>query len=129
MMPASNHRVSPRRKRRSRCRAAEYEARRILREMDFPVVVRSTDPAFPASLIAWSATGSVHVFSVVSTRRTVAGAPDAASLFAGEIADLRGIPRATGGSVNLWIRSGHTTWKLYRVFPGGIAEAGVPDVA
>ncbi|HPC56177.1 MAG TPA: hypothetical protein PK679_09260 [Methanolinea sp.] len=129
MIPTSDHRLSPRRTRRYRCRTAEYEARSVLREMAFPVVIRSTDPAFPGSLVAWSPAGVVHVFSVVSTRRAIAGVAEAASLFSGEIADLRGIPRATGASVNLWIRSGHKSWHLYRVFPGGIAETGVPDVA
>lgn len=128
MMPASNHRESPLRTRRHRCRVAEHEAKRILRKKGHSVVVRLADPAFPASLIAWSGSGGVHVFRVVSTRRAVANASEADSLFHREIDELRAIPRSTGMSVNLWVRAGRKAWHRYRVFPGGIAEE-VPDVA
>lgn len=129
MMSPADHRTSPLRTRRYRSRTAEHEAGRILRDMGHSVVVRVTDPAFPASLVAWSASGGVHVFSVVSVRRAVAGAPEAAILFHGEIEGLRTIPRTPAGSLNLWIRTGRKGWRRYRVFPGGMAEAGVPDVA
>jgi hypothetical protein len=93
------------------------------------VVVRLADPAFPAGLLAWSESGGLHVFRVVSTRRAVANASEAESLFHGEIDELRTIPRTIGGSLNLWIRTDRKAWRRYRVFPGGMAEAGVPDVA
>jgi hypothetical protein len=129
MVPRSNHRISPLRTRRYRCRVAEHEARRLLREMGHSVVIRAADPAFPASLVAWSESGGVHVFSVVTTRRKIAGVTDVASLFRGEIEGLRTIPRTTGGSLNLWVRTGTKAWLRYRVFPGGMAGTAVPDVA
>ncbi len=129
MVPRSNHRISPLRTRRYRCRVAEHEARRLLREMGHSVVIRAADPAFPASLVAWSESGGVHVFSVVTTRRKIAGVTDVASLFRGEIEGLRTIPRTTGGSLNLWVRTGTKAWLRYRVFPGGMAGMAVPDVA
>jgi len=129
MVPTSDHRASPLRTRRYRCRVAEHEARRMLRDRGHEVVVRLTDPAFPASLVAWSEAGGVHVYRVVSTRRAVANASDVASLFHGEIDELRTIPRTTGGTLNLWVCSDRKAWYRYRVFPGGSAEAEVPDVA
>ncbi|HRU80875.1 MAG TPA: hypothetical protein P5515_10275 [Methanolinea sp.] len=129
MVPTSDHRVSPLRTRRYRCRVAEHEAKKILRDHGHAVVVRSTDPDFPASLIAWSGAGGVHVFRVVSTRRPVAGAPEVASLFRGEIDELRSIPWTPGGSLNIWVRADRKAWYRFRVFPGGIAETEVPDVA
>jgi len=128
MVSTRNHRVSHRLAVRHRCRVAEYEARRALRERGHSVVIRSTDPSFPASLIAWSGSGGVHVFCVVTTRKEIASASEAASLFCREIDELRAIPRSSGMSVNLWVRAGRKDWHRYRVFPGGIAEE-VPDVA
>jgi hypothetical protein len=129
MVPTSDHRASPLRTRRYRCRVAEHEAKRVLWNRGHGIVVRSTDPAFPASLIAWSEGSGVHVYRVVSTRRTIAGVAEVASLFQGEIEGLRKIPRTTGGSLNLWVCSDRKAWYRYRVYPGGIAEAEVPDVA
>jgi len=112
-----------------RYRTAEHEARRILERRGFSAVVRVIDPAVPASMVAWSGTGGVHVFRVVSTRKAIANAAEAAALFRDEIEELRRIPRNVAGSVNLWVRTGRNGWRMYRVFPGGIAEAGGPDVA
>lgn len=112
-----------------RYRTAEHEARRILQRQGFSAVVRVIDPSVPASMVAWSGTGGVHVFRVVSTRRAIANASEAAALFREEIEQLREVPRTVAGSVNLWVRTGRNGWRMYRVFPGGIAEAGGPDVA
>jgi len=112
-----------------RYRTAEHEARRILERQGFSAVVRVIDPSVPASMVAWSGTGGVHVFRVVSTRRAIANASEAAALFREEIEQLREVPRTVAGSVNLWVRTGRNGWRMYRVFPGGIAEAGGPDVA
>ena len=112
-----------------RYRTAEHEARRILERQGYSAVVRVIDPAVPASMVAWSGTGGVHVFRVVSTRKAIANAAEAAALFRDEIEELRRIPRNVAGSVNLWVRTGRNGWRMYRVFPGGIAEAGGPDVA
>jgi len=112
-----------------RHRTAEHEARRILERQGFSAVLRVIDPAVPASMVAWSGTGGVHVFRVVSTRKAIANAAEAAALFRDEIEELRRIPRNVAGSVNLWVRTGRNGWRMYRVFPGGIAEAGGPDVA
>jgi len=112
-----------------RYRTAEHEARRILEKMGFSTVVRVIDPAIPASMVAWSGTGGVHVFRVVSTRKAIANVSEAATIFHEEIEQLREVPRTAGGSVNLLVRTGRNGWRMYRVFPGGIAEAGGPDVA
>jgi len=111
-----------------RYRTAEHEARRVLERQGFSAVVRVIDPAVPASMVAWSGTGGVHVFRVVSTRRAIANASEAAALFREEIEQLRDIPRTVGGSVNLWVRTGRNGWRMYRVFPGGITNVEAPDV-
>jgi len=120
--------VRPGRKCR-RYRNAEHEARRILERMGFSAVVRVIDPSVPVSVVAWSVTGGVHVFRVVSTRRTIANAAEAAALFREKTEQLREVPRTVGGSVNPWVRTGRNGWRMYRVFPGGIINVEAPDVA
>ncbi|MDI9633610.1 MAG: hypothetical protein QFX32_06085 [Methanolinea sp.] len=117
----------PFRERRPRFRAAEHGAVRALAREGFPVVVRVTDPRFPGNVIAWTERGGIHLFRVIATRRRSIDARAAAAAYAAEIAALAAVPLPPGGSRNLWVRSGRTSWKLFRVFPGGLAE--VPHVA
>jgi len=129
MATLSEHQAIRRGVKCRRYRTAEHEARRILERQGYSAVVRVIDPAVPFSMVAWSGTGGVHVFRVVSTRKAIANASEAATLFREEIEQLRVVPRTVDGSVNLWVRTGRNGWRIYRVFPGGIAEAGGPDVA
>jgi len=129
MATLSEHQRIHRGKKCCRYRTAEHEARRILERMGFSAVVRVIDPSVPVSVVAWSVTGGVHVFRVVSTRRTIANASEAAALFRDEIEQLREVPRTVGGSVNPGVRTGRNGWRMYRAFPGGIINVEAPDVA
>jgi len=93
MATLSEHQAISRGVKYHRYRTAEHEARRILERQGFSAVVRVIDPAVPASMVAWSGTGGVHVFRVVSTRRAIANASEAATLFREEIEQLRASSR------------------------------------
>lgn len=104
-----------------RTRTAEYLARELLRIKGF-TVLRSLDCCSLINLVAWVPGQGLILIRVTTTRRTLSGATEVASLWKDEIDLLRAVKVPSGGSVHLWIYTDRKAWYRYEVLPGGLLE-------
>ena len=123
-MTMSEAEVSDHRGDHYRPRNAEHDAREDLRRRGY-TVLRSCDTDALVHLVAWKLTRGTLFIRVATTRRTIAGAADVATLWRDEIDRLRSVSVPDGSEVHLWISTDRKGWHRYRVLSGGITEVEV----